>query len=139
MARPRPAPRLFVDTSAWFAYVNRKDAHHEAVAEVLDGYPGRLLCSDYVLDETVTLCRRRLGHAVAVKIGEVLFDAAAIDLVRVGSADLRAAWQLFKSRADKPYSFTDCTSFVIMRRLKLATAATLDDDFQQEGFVSLPG
>ena len=59
--------------------------------------------------------------------------------MRVSAADERAAWELFAERGDKPYSVTDCTSFVLMRRLGLATAATLDADFRREGFAVVPG
>ena len=38
----------------------------------------------------------------------------------------------------KTYSYTDCTSFVVMRRLGLHTAIALDADFQREGFALLP-
>jgi predicted nucleic acid-binding protein len=39
---------------------------------------------------------------------------------------------------DQIYRFTDCTSFVLMRRLTIARAVALDDDFRREGFVSVP-
>jgi len=33
---------------------------------------------------------------------------------------------------------TDCTSFVVMRRLGLTVAVAVDDDFRQEGLRTLP-
>jgi predicted nucleic acid-binding protein len=36
------------------------------------------------------------------------------------------------------YSYTDCTSFVLMRRLRIQQAIALDADFQREGFLLLP-
>jgi predicted nucleic acid-binding protein len=39
---------------------------------------------------------------------------------------------------DKDLSFTDCTSIVIMRELKLTTVITTDRHFQQVGFQALP-
>jgi len=48
------------------------------------------------------------------------------------------AWSLFERRPDKAYSFTDCTSFIVMRRLKLGIAAALDNHFLQEGFQIRP-
>jgi uncharacterized protein len=130
--------RLFVDTSAWFAYTNRADPEHRAVRDTLRKAAGRLVTSNFVFDETVTLCRYRLGHKAAAEVGAVLREHDAIDLVRVGADDEREAWNLFCNRTDKAYSFTDCTSFVLMRRLKLARAVALDDDFRQEGFEALP-
>lgn len=130
--------RLFVDTSAWFAYVNRDDSNHAAMQEVLRQHQGRLVTSNYVFDETVTLCRHRLGHAVAARVGAALLDPTSADLIRIGVEDEHAAWGLFVARADKLYSFTDCTSFVLMRRLGLGRSAALDDHFRQEGFSTLP-
>lgn len=37
------------------------------------------------------------------------------------------------------YSFTDCTSFVLMRRIGIHTAVALDDQFRQDGFEVMPG
>ena len=130
--------RLFVDTSAWFAYANRADPEHRAVAAALRQCAGRLVTSNFVFDETVTLCRYRLGHPAAVKVGAALCDSGAIDLIRLNADDERMAWSLFLERPDKAYSFTDCTSFVLMRRLKLQRSVALDDDFRREGFDTVP-
>ena len=40
---------------------------------------------------------------------------------------------------DKVLSFTDCTSFALMRERKLLEAFTFDSDFKRAGFVVLPG
>lgn len=130
--------RLFIDTSAWFAFTNRADPDHKAVAALLDAFKGRLVTSNFVFDETVTLCLHRLGHAAAERVGRVLRDSSQVDLVRVAPEDETAAWDLFRERRDKQYSFTDCTSFALMRRLDLKSAAALDDDFLGEGFEQLP-
>lgn len=130
--------RLFVDTSAWFAYANSGDPDHERTRAVLLDFEGRLITSNYVFDETVTLCRRKLGFRAAGLVGEALRDPGVTDLVRVTAEDENQAWRLFLDREDKLYSFTDCTSFVLLRRLGLRQALALDDDFRQEGFTTLP-
>lgn len=43
-----------------------------------------------------------------------------------------------EQRPDKTYSFADCTSFAVMRRLGLTSAITLDSDFACEGFEAIP-
>lgn len=130
--------RLFVDTSAWFAFVNKADPEHIAVRMVLRRRGVRLVTSNFVFDETVTLCRYRLGHETAARVGAILQSAASLDLVRLTAEDERAAWALFLDRTDKAYSFTDCTSFILMHRMRLRRAVALDDDFKQEGFETLP-
>jgi uncharacterized protein len=130
--------RLFVDTSAWFAYANRRDPDHDAVRGAIREFRGRLTTSNFILDETVSLCQSRLGHRVAAAVGAALLDADTVDLMRITAEDEQAAWQLFQNRADQRYSFTDCTSFVLMRRLRIDTALALDEDFRVEGFRLLP-
>jgi predicted nucleic acid-binding protein len=107
------------------------------VHELLDSSQGRLVTSNFVFDETITLCAYRLGNDAAVRVGDALLDPHVADLIRVTPRDEAAAWNLFRSRRDKSYSFTDCTSFVMMRRLRITAAAALDDDFRKEGFEVL--
>ena len=130
--------QLFVDTSAWFAYANRKDTQHERVSKILRMFPGRLVTSNFVFDETISLCLYRLGHHAARAIGWVLMDPDEVDMIRVTIEDERAAWELFCNRPDQDYSFTDCTSFTLMRRLGLNTALALDADFSAEAFTVIP-
>jgi hypothetical protein len=128
----------FVDTSAWFAYANRHDPDHTRLRTALQTFQGRLVTSNFIFDETVTLCLYRLGHQVAAAVGAVLLDAAVVALLRVTPEDEQSAWALFLARPDKTYSYTDCTSFVLMRRLRVQRAIALDTDFQREGFLLLP-
>jgi predicted nucleic acid-binding protein len=128
----------FVDTSAWFAYANRHDPDHTPIRNALQTFQGRLITSNFIFDETVTLCLYRLGHQVAATVGEVLLDPTVVDLIRLTPEDEQRAWTLFLARPDKTYSYTNCTSFVLMRHLKLQQAIALDTDFQREGFLLLP-
>ncbi|HWQ00420.1 MAG TPA: PIN domain-containing protein [Vicinamibacterales bacterium] len=126
--------RRFVDTSAWFAYADRDDPDHATVRRLIRRSSGHPVTSNVVFDETVTLCASPLGHAAARKVGDLLGGGVAATLVRISAADEEAAWALFESRPDKTYSFTDCTSFVLMRRLGLRAAIALDEHFEEEGF-----
>jgi predicted nucleic acid-binding protein len=56
----------------------------------------------------------------------------------VGLAQADKARGLFFRYRDKEFSFTDCTSFVVMRQLKLREVLTTDHHFAQAGFITLP-
>ncbi|MFO1036920.1 MAG: PIN domain-containing protein [Geminicoccaceae bacterium] len=129
---------VFVDTSAWFALVDGKTSEHREIVDIMRGYRDRLVTSDYVFDETVTLLRSRRSWSLARKAGELLRSGAVAKLVRLGPDDIEAAWSVFCSRPDQRLSFTDCTSFVLMRRLEIETAISLDDDFRALGLTTLP-
>ena len=45
---------------------------------------------------------------------------------------------LFFRRKDKSFSFTDCTSFVILRELHINQVLTGDRHFKKTGFEILP-
>jgi predicted nucleic acid-binding protein len=127
---------IFADTAAFLAIENRRDAHHE---EAL-GYQraclkkGKLIVtSDYVLDESYTIIRMRAGHGVAVQFGEALRASRLLRIENVTQETIEAAWRLFKDFSDHEFSFTDCTSFVLMERLGIEAAFTFDVHFRQYG------
>jgi uncharacterized protein len=100
-----------------------------------------LYVTDYVLDETLTLIQARVGHATAVSCGSQMLRARAIHLVHIDSEIWTEAWQMFQKyddQDDQDFSFTDCTSFVVMRRLKIVDAFTADHHFEQMGFRLWP-
>jgi len=45
--------------------------------------------------------------------------------------------ELYRSRADKAWSLTDCISFVVMNREGITEALTADHHFEQAGFKAL--
>ena len=128
------AEQVFIDTSAIYAYVNAKDRDHKMVRNFLNAYEGSLLTTNFVFDEIVTLVMSRLGHEKAVLTGQVLLNPNIFSMVRIGLNDERTAWELFVNRPDKAYSFTDCTSFIIMKKLNISKYLALDPHFRQEGF-----
>jgi len=131
--------RVFVDTSGWYAYARGDDPAHKAASAALEAWEGRLVTTDYVFDETVTLARARLGAAAAARLGDALLDPGVVELVRLLPEDFEDAWEMFKKRRDKNWSFTDCASFAVMRRLRLSAAVATDRHFGQAGFETLPG
>ena len=42
-------------------------------------------------------------------------------------------WVLFQRYRDKAFSFTDCTTFALMTRLRIAAAFAFDIHFRQYG------
>ena len=132
---------LFVDTAGWMACADAADPAHGPARAARDAAleAGRVLVTtDYVVDETLTLIRMRLSLAAAEAWwaqveGSSRVRHEAIDALR---AD-KARSLMFRHR-DKDYSFTDCTSFVVMKELRLKDALTTDRHFRQMGFHTLP-
>ncbi len=131
---------VFVDTSALYAFVDKNDSSHQRASRVvldLVGAGRRLVVSDYVVAEAVNLANARGGSLVARRVLDLIEQTAGIRLEWIGSARFEATKAFFRKHADHEYSFTDCTSFVVMRELKLRQALTTDHHFVEAGFDAL--
>ena len=134
-----PSPLIFADTGAWYAFVDKSDAHHVAASQFVQNLTTPLVTSTYILDETVTLIKLHVGHSAAVRFGESLRQQQIARLVKITEQDEDRAWEIFVRHHDKEFSFTDCTSFALMERLQVDTAFAFDDHFRQYGrFVVVP-
>jgi predicted nucleic acid-binding protein len=129
---------VFFDTSAIVAYFLEKDKNHleakRAIGRVVEKRM-RLLVSDYVLDECITTMLAHAGHADAVKAGEFLLKSNIVEIVWLDTGLKLRAWEYFKRYHDKSCSFTDCTSFVLMKEMGIKHYIAFDAHFRQAGFV----
>lgn len=126
---------IFVDTSVWFAAHVAEDGDHVRSRELLLNSSSDFVTTDYVVDELLTLLVARNQREIAVRIGARLWSEQICKLIWISEVDVRAAWQVFLSFTDKKWSFTDCVSYAVMKRLNISEAFALDDDFRQFGFV----
>ena len=132
-------PYIFVDTSAWYALLDKNDANHYAAVKFYDSLVHPLVTSNYIADEVITLARIRLGYKVAVEIGQKLWAESIANLIRVMPEDEKKAWEIFVKYRDKTFSFTDCSSFALMERIGITEVFAFDEHFTQYGsFVVLP-
>lgn len=133
--------RLFVDTAGWMALGDAADPTHEACRAARDRWlrdGGLLVTTDYVVDETLTLIRVRLGLHAASQWWKQIDASARVRWEPIGTARAEKARSWFFRWEDKTFSFTDCTSFVVMRELRIRIALTTDRHFEQAGFQILP-
>lgn len=128
---------IFVDSSAWFAVYSRRDSNHGRAKQFLRAIREELVTSDYVVDETLTLLRMRGENRHAIAFGKHLIEDSAAQIIAIDDADFRAAWTMFRAYDDKEWSFTDCSSFVLMERLGITRAFAFDDHFRQLGKVTV--
>lgn len=90
----------FVDTSAWFAAYVPTDPLHGSVRKALEAAP-RLVTTDYIVDETLTLLRVR-GHSQrALSLGRRLLDGQVCRLEFLLPGDVQQAWIIFSQYRDK--------------------------------------
>lgn len=131
--------RIFVDTSAFYALLDRGDENHGAAkgawTQMLDtGDPS--VTSNYVLVETFALLQNRLGMAAVRGFQEDVMPVVHVEFVspeqhRSGISALLAADR-------RGLSLVDCVSFEVMRHLGIRTVFCFDTHFREQGFTFIP-
>jgi uncharacterized protein len=133
---------IFVDTSAWLALADSNDRDHAAAIQfqrrIVRGEFGKQVTTNYVLSETVTIVRRRLGLESALRLSTTVRAGKEVGLFWIEPVHHNDAIDLMAAHSDKTWSVTDCSSFVIMRSLGITDAFTFDHDFAQAGFSIHP-
>src|ERR1700730_8149948 len=132
---------LFVDTAGWMACADSADPAHARCRAARDGAleAGQtLVTTDFVVDETLTLLRFRLGLNAVDTWWQQVDRSPRLRWERIDSDRFEKARQLFFQYRDKDFSFTDCTSFAVMREARLTHALTTGRYFRQVGFQVLP-
>jgi predicted nucleic acid-binding protein len=139
--------RLFVATWGWLVLANDRDPSFGSVSRIragARGQSGAWVTTDYVLDETMTRLFAVTPFAQARRFSEGIFEASRqglLDIEHVTPERFSSAWRMRLRYRDKPrISFTDLTSFVVMRELGLQLVLTGDAHFEQVGlgFIRLP-
>ena len=132
---------VFLDTSFILAVRNSDDNNHTKATRImkdcLSGKFGRIIVSNFVFDETVTLTLVRTHNKDLVKdIGNYIFNSSRIHLLHLSETEFLATWELFLKYFEKGLSFTDC-SILVMAKLFESNVfiATFDSHFK--GLISV--
>ncbi len=131
--------RIFVDTSAFFALLDRDDGNHRKARTAWDtilGPDNVLVTTNYVLIECFALLQSRLGIEAArgfqediVPLLNVEWADAAVHKTGVGA---------LLATGRRKLSLVDCVSFEIMRHMGIKTVFSFDHHFQEQGFHRIP-
>ena len=125
--------RIFADTSAIYALLDRKDRNHGAAVALLRTMGQRRevpLLSNFVVAETYGLLQIRLGPKIAR--GWLFGNLWPIE--RVTSEDEARARDILRRYDDRTFSYVDASSFAVMERLRLSNVLAFDAHFRQFGF-----
>src|SRR5713101_5127754 len=132
---------VFVDTSAWDALEDSSDSNHAAAIRyraLLRQARMSLYVTNFVLDECYTLLLQNVGYARTVAFKGTIDRMQAgsvLTVVHISEEIEKAAWEVFaRFNQAKTWSFTDCTTKVVMDSLGLQHIFAFDHHFEQMGF-----
>jgi predicted nucleic acid-binding protein len=127
--------RVFVDTSGFYAALNRRDAHHRDAARLFRRAQREqwfLFTTNFVLAESHALILVRMGRDRAWNFLQATLTGST-NVIRAEEADERRARVIIGQYQDKAFSYCDAVSFAVMERLDLQEGIAFDDHFRQYG------
>ncbi len=133
-------PTVLVDTAAWIALVNTRDELHNRAEQTMADLRRRnvaLITTEFVLLEVSNALCTSAWREKGVKLIDGLRSLANLQIVAADTTLLAEGWQVYRSRLDKEWSLTDCTSIIVLQRERIDQVFTSDHHFEQAGFLKL--
>ncbi len=132
--------RVFADAGYWIALLNPRDNLHRKAREISAALGRtRTVTSEMVLAEVLNAFANKgeLLRGAACALVDRVRSSPNAEVVPMTSNAFREALERYRSRTDKSWGLTDCTSFLIMEQKGITDALSADRDFQQAGFNAL--
>lgn len=132
--------KVFINTAAWLALINKDDQFHEkakAVRAELLQTKAVFVTTDQVIIEVANSLSNPPFRAAAVQLIETIEQSANIRIINANRRIYQRAWDLYERSSDKGWGLTDCISFAVMTEEGIQQAFTTDHHFEQAGFIKL--
>ncbi|MBF0466819.1 MAG: type II toxin-antitoxin system VapC family toxin [Nitrospirae bacterium] len=121
---------IFADTSALLALFNPNDLFHASALKWFESNRPILVMTDYIVDELLSLALRRGKKQFALEISNKVRELFSANINNITKEDFNEAWDVFNRNLNEGWSFTDCTSYVFIKRTGIKTAFAFDKHFE---------
>ena len=131
---------VFADTGYWIALITPDDELHERAQEYAALLVNRqIVTTQLVLNEVLSprSGTTRRQREAAIRLVDQIMRSPSITVVPQTPEQFEDALDMLRNRADKEWSITDCSSFLVMERLDIWEALANDHHFAQAGFFVL--
>ena len=128
---------IYIDSGGWIAFLSRRDRHHREASQLFRRVVKQktgLLTSNLVLAEVHRQILFRAGVAPALGALERMTKVARVSVEFVTRADHESALEWLGHFRDQPFTYTDATSFAIMKRRGVRLVIGFDHHFEVAGF-----
>lgn len=136
--------KIMLDTNFLVGLYNSNDQYYLRAMNLSKEYMNEkhtLFLTNYIYDETLThLLTSYPGYGYG---RTQIFEKAISNFPHITYVDLDTTLQakakdiFFKYSKDHVWSFTDCTTYALMKDLKIKQILTFDDHFTEMGFEVL--
>ena len=130
--------KIFADTSAFYALLDRSDKHHKEASalwpDLLD-INITLLTTNYVVSETIALLQNRIGFKAANLWCKDILEI--LDVLWIDAETHERGFALWLNLGRRGLSLVDCVSFVTIHQHQIEKAFCFKPHFTDHGFELL--
>jgi predicted nucleic acid-binding protein len=128
---------VFVDTFYYIALLDANDSAHETAVAATRELKSTTVTTAWVLLELANTLSASRHRGIFATFLERLRANPNVIIYEAEREVFNLGVDLYRKREDKEWSLTDCISFVVMTRERIAEALTGDHHFEQAGFSIL--
>ncbi len=130
--------KVFIDTGAFYALADTSEGtNHTHAKSLFHETKFVWYSSNYVFDELATLLLYRTSKRIAIQFCEAIRASEKIVWFYLKEEDEQNGFELFRDFKDKEWSFTDCTTNILLKKHRIEKIFTFDKHFKQMGFVTV--
>jgi len=116
---------VYVDTSAFIAFLDRSDTHHALFRRLFSEPPG-IVTTALVIAEGHAWFLRRYDRYRALQFLALIEDLEPLKVAPVGSAEQAGAARLLRRFSDQDLTLTDAVGLHVMQERKVGTCWSTD-------------
>lgn len=122
---------IFIDTGPFITNSVTTDPDYQKIHSLFESYlhEGFVTTSD-VISETINWFTRKITINVTVEAGKILIEGELAKIININYEDRLEALGILKKYSDQNLSFTDATSFAVIKRLDIKKVFSLDKHFK---------
>lgn len=128
---------VFADSGYYVALLLQTDQDHDRAVEVTLRLQNPIVTSAWILTEVANTFSAPRFRGAFVSLLDDLQADPNVRIIAPEPGIFTQGIELYRSRADKSWSLTDCVSFVVMQREQITESLTGDHHFEQAGLKAL--
>jgi len=130
---------IITDSSGLVSLVSTTDNNHAIAlrtADALKNTDGSIIVPSDVFSETLNVIGRKIGHNIALTIGQEMIDSGVYLVLEASEKIRRTALDLFRIQTES-VSFTDCIVMSFADYFRTKDIFGFDEVFRKNGYTRL--
>jgi len=112
---------VLLDSNIWIAFLYKKDPNHKRAEEIFEGIKERVVLTEYLFLEIVSVISKKVGKKVADDFIKNVIDNRDIEIFPSSQEFLGEIIKFYLSKKIEKLSFVDYSLLYLAQKMKVIT------------------